>query len=61
MKNEAEQDIKVSDMLMEHIDTFFPKGDKKRGEVLVINAMAMIEGFAQGKKFGKKIKKRGKK
>ena len=44
------QEIKCSEEIYETIEKYFPKGDKRRGEALVINAVSLIEGFNQGRK-----------
>ena len=40
---------KYPEKAIEYIDAHFPKGDKRRGEVLVVNAIAFMEGKEIGK------------
>jgi ribosomal protein L19 len=51
-KNQKEiiEEITVTESMCETLEKYFPKGDKRRGEALVVNAVAVIEGRKQALK-----------
>lgn len=37
--------MKISEKYLEEFDTLFPKGDKRRGDALALNGLAVCEGM----------------